>query len=315
MPINLPQIYVGIDISKDALDIHINPLGKAFRISNNADGLRKLIRSLSRYDVMRVVYEPSGGWEYHLRKILNQKGYAQWAVNPKRIRAFIISEGIHAKTDKIDAEMIALFASQKQPNYVKMDLSEDDECLIVLNKYRTDLTRTSVQENHRLALPGFAYCAKSIKKHLQFMKDEIEAIDKKIASLIKNNKQLMEKEAIIASVPGIGPVTASTLISSLPELGTLNSKEISALTGLAPFIQQSGSNKGVASINGGRHLVRSMLYMASVAAIKHNYKLKAFYERLRLGNKPFKKAIVAVMRKMIVILNAMVAHKEHWRTA
>ncbi len=312
---NIAQVFVGIDISKDILDVHINETGEAYRITNDVEGIKKLIRKLSKYDVTQVAYESTGGYEYHLSKALRDGGYSTWQVDPRRIRAFIISEGIRAKTDKIDASMIALFASQKKSKYIKAALSEEEELLVALTKRRTVMVRMLATEKVRMKHPSRVYCQDRIQSLVEILEAEVKDIAAEIEKLIKRDMEWSAKKAIITSVPGMGDVCSAVLISSLPELGALNGKEISALIGVAPYIQQSGSSKGIATIRGGRELIRNALYMASITAIRFNPKIKEFYERLRKTNKCFKVAIVAVMRKIIVILNAMLRHNEKWRSA
>lgn len=307
------RIYIGVDVSKDFLDIHLHPLNKSFRIPNDTQSVRnKLIRKLSKYDVAQIVFEASGGYEAALFKELSKKGYQPWRVEPKRIKAFIVSEGIHVKTDKIDAKMIGLFASQKSPKYEKPILTDDEERLMALTKRRADLVRMIVREKNRLQNPVQVHCKDRINKHINFLEAEVLAIEKMISELVSNDEKRNAKARLITSVPGLGKITAAVLIGELPELGKIGSKQIAALVGVAPFIQQSGLSKGTASIKGGRKLVRSALYMAAVVGMIHNPVLRNFYRRLRNAGKSFKVAITAVMRKLLVILNVMIKNEEAW---
>jgi transposase len=316
MSTNISQIVVGIDISKDFLDIHLNPIDEDFQVTNNAAGFKKLIKRLSKYEVIQIGFEATGGYETLLSKELSKAGYVIWCVEPKRIRAFIFSEGIRAKTDKIDAKMIALFVSNKRPKYGTTQLSEDEERLRALIKRRADLMQMIVMERNRAKHPAQTLCKERIIKHIGIMKDEVKEIEQEIGKRTANNDLLKKNTEIITSIPGVGKVTAAILIAGLPELGTASEKEIASLAGLAPVIQQSGSSKGMATIKGGRSTVRNALYMAAVVAIRFNPTLKTFYERLRKkGKKCFKVAIVAVMRKLIIMLNAMVKNGEPWRRA
>ena len=309
------QIYIGIDISKDFLDIHLYPLEKAFRITNDMKGIKKLLRMLSKYEVINIVFESSGGYEYLLSKELSNKMYSYWQVEPRRIKAFIISEGVHVKTDKIDAKMIALFAAQKRPKYDKAQPTFNEERICALAKCRADLIQMMVKEKNRKKHPAQIHCRDRISKHIAFIEKEIKEIDKELDELIKTDEKWKKQEEIITSVPGLGKVSASGLIAGLPELGKLTNKEIASLVGVAPIIQQSGASKGTSTVKGGRRIVRNILYMASVVAMRHNPTIKIFYNRLRKAGKAFKVAIVAVMRKLIVILNVMVKKGETWQAA
>ncbi len=308
----IPQIFVGIDVAKDFYDIHLHPLNKAFRITNDKKGISKLLRILSKYQVQLVVFESSGGYGYFLSKELLANGYKTWQVDPSRIKAFIASEGVHAKTDKIDAKMIALFASQKELKYEKNEPTEIEECLRALVKRRQNLVQMIIIENNRVKHPAQIFCKDRINNHIIFMKDEIYYIEEEIDQLINNNDMFNLKAAIITSIPGLGKVSAFTLIAGLPELGKIADKQISALVGVAPFTQQSGASKGTAIIRGGRKPVRNTLYMATLTALQYNPIIKEFYDRLRRNGKKPKVAIVAAMRKLIIILNTMVKKNEMW---
>lgn len=312
---SVAQFCVGIDASKKRLDVCIYPSKKAFGISNDAEGIDKLIRKICKKNVSQIVLEATGGYESLACKMLSSKGYKVWRVDPKRVKAFIASKGIHAKTDKIDAEMIALFASQNTRNYERTEPTDEEEKLRSLNKRRADLITINTEEKNRLKSPSELYCKEDIREHIDYIKNKIKLLDQQIADLIHQNDHWRELNAIVSSAPGIGAVTSAALIADMKELGKVNDKEISALAGLAPFIQQSGISKGFAKIKGGRWYVRSVLYMATVTAVRCNSTLKEFYERLRKRGKMFKVAIVAAMRKLLVILNAMVKSGEHWKMA
>ena len=308
------KIIVGVDIAKDVHDVYLYPIGLAFRITNDDKGLKKLKKKLSHYDVKRVVYEASGGYEHLLAKTL-EDCHELWQVNPIRVRSFIESKGIHVKTDAIDAEMIALFGAQMEPTYSRIRLSDKHELLNDLSRRRNSLVSSLVKEKNRLKHPKQVNTKESIIRHIEFLEPEIERIDDEIGKLIKDNKDWSEIKAILDSVPGVGKVTSGLLIGSMPELGKVNEKAAAAIVGVAPFIRQSGSSRGTAAIKGGRSHIRTVLYMASVVAIRYNEKLKKFYERLKKEGKCFKVAIVAVMRKLIVMLNAMVASGKKWNAA
>ena len=310
---NIPQIFVGIDIAKDFLDVHLHPLNKAFRITNDKQGIRKLVKTLSKHEVQQVVFESSGGYGHLLYKELLAKDYIVWRVDPKRIKGFIVSEGVNAKTDQIDAKMIAQFAAHKQSKYIKIELTANEERIRALVKTRTDFVEIITKENNRAKHPAQIHCKDRINKHILFMKNEVKDIDQEIEQLINNDAVLKLKAAIIKSIPGFGNVTAAAFIALLPELGQLNHKKISALVGVAPFTQQSGASKGTAIIKGGRAPLRRTLYMAMLSAIRFNPKIKAYYQRLRKNGKKPKVALVAAMHKLVIVLNAMMKSGELWQ--
>lgn len=307
---SLPQIFVGVDISKDNLDVHLHPLNKSFRVANSRTGIQKIKSILSNNNIGHIVCESTGGYESLLKTEL--KDYKVWVVSPRRIRAFIISEGIHAKTDKIDAKMIALFAAQKKPKYDKKQLSENEERLQALNQRRLHLIDMINKESNRFQHPAQILNRGDIKEHLSFLEKRLKKIDASIECLIKSDILLEKKDDILQSMPGVGKVTASMLISFLPELGTISDKQIVALAGVAPFDKQSGNGKRKSIIIGGRPEVRKVLYMAATVASRFNPKMKIFYDRLRAAGKKPKVAYVAIMRKLLTILNTMIRKQTTW---
>ncbi len=310
---NISQIYVGIDIAKDFLDVYIHPIGKSQRIDNNEQGMLKLIKLFSSYQVGQIVYEATGGYEYLVHNALRKQGYNAWRVNPRRLRAFIVSERIKAKTDKIDARMIALFASQKTPNYQTIEASSEENQLLALAQHRTCLLRMAVEEENRSKHPQQIHCKDMMKSHVDFLRKQIQEIEEKVSLILRGNDELKRRADIIESVPGLGKITALSLITEVPELGRISDKQIASLLGVAPFIQQSGASKGRAHTSGGRIAVRSIIYMATLAATRFNPVIKEFYDRLRAAGKKPKVAIVAAMRKIITILNTMLNRDETWQ--
>ncbi len=308
----ISQISVGIDVAKDFLDIHLHPIGMHFRVTNNTKGLQKLHNILVPHEVKQVACEATGGYEYLLKKILSEHGYSVWILEPKRIRAFINSEGIKVKTDKIDARMIALFAYQKNPTYQSMRTSQGEDNLSALLYRRVSLIRMLGEEENRLKQPQQLYCRKEIQKHVTFLKKQIGAAELEIDKIIKKNDKLSSKAHIIESVPGIGKITALTLMAEMPELGHITNKQAASLLGVAPVIKQSGHSKGTAIIKGGRSHARQIFYMATLVAVRHNPKLKEFYERLKAAGKKSKVALIACMRKLICVVNSMLMNGKSW---
>lgn len=306
----ITQVFVGVDVSKRKLDVHINPLRKALLVDNTDKGIKQLIGALKPYRVARMVCESSGGYEALMIKMFRNEGINVWQVEPKRIKAFIYSEGKRAKTDKIDAEMIALFASQKtNPNENRIATRNNELYMLVTR--RNELVRMVKMEQSRLEHPELIF-AESIKQHITYLRTHIKEIEEKINVLIKEDAALAKRSEIIESVSGIGRTTAAVLIATVPELGNSSNKEIGALIGVVPYTRESGQFKGKAIISGGRWLPRSALFMAAMVAIRYNPLCKKFYTGLRNAGKPAKVALVAVMRKLIVIINAMLRESKVW---
>lgn len=310
---SLTKIYVGVDVSKKWLDIHCNPINKTLHISNDVEGITNLLQKLTKYDVMQVVFESSGGYESILHQMLDKTGYNTWQVDPSRVKAFRISEGIKVKTDAHDAKILSLFATDKKRAYKPKKTSGKMNKLCALIKRRVDLTTMAANEKKRLNHPQQQHCRAIIKKHIVFIKKQIEAIDKEINEIIDKDDELKRKKQIITSIPGVGDTTAASLIASMPELGTVKNNQIAALLGVAPYQRQSGMYIGIAHIQGGRFAPRQMIYMAALTASRCNKILAAFYQRLLAAGKKPKVALVAVMRKIIIMLNAMIRGNELWK--
>ena len=308
----ITNFFVGVDVSKKWLDIYIHPKNEFFRISNCVIGINKLLQTLSAYNIERIVCESSGGYENLLLNLCAEAQYKIWQVDPKRIKAFIVSEGIKAKTDKIDAKMIALFASQKEPKYDKHQKSLVHCKLRALVQRKTDLTNMASMEKKRLNGPSGLYCKENIENILKIFSDNINTLDVEIQKIIDEDDDMNNRKQILESIPGIGKTTAANLIAHMPELGTVENKEAAALLGVAPYTKQSGTYKGQETISGGRFAPRCALYMAALTACRYNPVMKNFYSRLRNTGKKPKVAVVAVMNKLIVTINAMCKKNMKW---
>ena len=309
---NLTNVFVGVDVSKNFLDLHIFPTNKSFRVKNDIKYFDKLSQHFDGHKIKQVVCESSGGYERSFLQFMEKEGYKTWLVDPKRIKAFIVSEGVKVKTDKIDAKMIATFASKTSCKYTPQQKSIQNMKLKEFVRRKIEVTTMMAEEKKRLNGPATLYSKNRINKHIIFMEKEIEYLNIKIDKLISMNKTMNKKVEILESIPGIGRATSSTLVSHVSELGTINSKQISSLVGVAPFNKESGNYVGVAKISGGRPIPRKALYMAALSASRFNPKLKTFYKKLiKKGKKP-KVALVAVMRKIIVIANAMIKNNTKW---
>lgn len=309
---NIAKVCVGVDVAKDYLDIYINPTEKSMRIANTKGGLKGLLKKLSSLDVGQVVLEASGGYEQSAKNILQKAGHKVWVVDPKRIKAFKDSKGLKAKTDIIDAKMIALFASQELPDYEQLQPSDEELKLKALTKRRLVIISMIINEKKRLKQEDDKSCQCSIKRLIKGLEKELSILDEKRESLVKNHEEMQKKAEIMQSMNGIGSTTTYSLLSLVPELGKIEHKQVSALVGVAPYTKQSGKYINHAFVGGGRSMARKTLYMAALTASRSNPVLRNFYNRLRAKGKKPKVALVAVMHKMIVILNALLMKEELW---
>lgn len=263
---------------------------------------------------MQVACEATGDYEKLLIKLLQDSSYNSWIVDPRRIKGFIISTGCKSKTDKIDAKKIAEFAAKNSPNYEAIRKSYNQEVLQAFVNRKADLTQYLSSEKTRLKHPSHELSIKSIKKSMTFLEKEIKSIDEKISELIKSDDALIKKVKLLESIPGIGKATAALLVSFVPELGQLSNNKISSLIGLCPYNRESGNYNGKRFIRGGRMIPRNALYMCALTTIKYHLPLKEFYNRLRENKKPFKVAMVAIMRKLIIIANVILKKGELCKT-
>ena len=307
---NLSKVFIGVDVSKNNLDIFIYPIGKAFKIRNIRQEIIKFIKQLSPYEVIQVACEATGGYEKLFIKSLQENSYNCWIVDPRRIKGFIISTGCKSKTDKIDAKKIAEFAATNSPDYEVIKKSHNEEMLQAFVNRKADLTQYLSSEKTRLKHPSHELSVKSIKKSITFLETEIKIIEAQILKFISSDDNLCNKVKLLESIPGIGKATAALLVSFVPELGQLSNNKISSLIGLCPYNRESGNYNGKRFIRGGRMIPRNALYMCALTAIKYHLPLKEFYNRLRENKKPFKVAMVAVMRKLIVIANVILKKGE-----
>lgn len=309
---NVANVFVGVDVSKLFLDICLYPKNLFFKVKNNDDGIEKFFDTLSSYEIERVAFESSGGYENLLLDHCQQAGYAVWQIDPKLVKAFIISEGVKAKTDKIDAKMIALFASKKEPRHEKMAIAENQKKLRALVQRRDALVAMSSMEKKRLNGPMATYCKVDIEEMLKIFADSINAFEVKIQKIIAEDSKMRQRKEILESIPGIGSTTAASLIAHMPELGDITNKQAAALIGVAPYSKQSGMYQGNEMISGGRFAPRCALYMAALSACRYNPVMKHFYGRLRCAGKKPKIAVVAVMNKLICTINAMCTKNTKW---
>jgi len=305
------EIFAGIDISEKELVISIRPTNEHFQVSNDEKGRQECVERFKKALPTLIVLEATGGLEKAIMRELIGASLPAVAINPKQGRDFAKATGKLAKTDTIDADGLAYFAQAIRPE-VRALVSEEVETLNALIVRRKQLVGMLTAEYARLRR-AIKSIASHIETTIEALKTHLETLNQEIDGHIHNHHQLSDKEKIICSVPGVGRVTAATLISGLPELGKVNQREISALLGLAPFNKDSGTFQGKRVIFGGRSRVRSVLYMATLVGTKHNPVLKEFYQRLiKKGKKP-KVALTACMHKLIIILNTMVKNNCCWQ--
>jgi transposase len=304
------QICVGVDVSKDRLDVAVRPTGEAFTIPNDETGIKGLVKRLKKLLPARVVLEATGGYEYTLAYQLVKAEIATAVVNPRQVRDFARAIGRLAKTDPIDAETLAHFAEAVQPP-TRAVLSRDMEELgQLVTRHRQLVEMIVAERNRRMSMQGAA--GKDIDATIRFLRERLSKVDEHLRTLIAANSEWQQKAELLNSVPGVGPVLTSSLIAELPELGMLNRKQVAALVGVAPFNNDSGKSRGRRRIWGGRSHLRSLLYMAVVAGLRFNPKIRGFYRHLIEAGKPPKVALVACMRKLLVILNAMARTGQGW---
>lgn len=314
---NITEQVVGVDVSKDTLDIHVLPTNKKLSVSNDGRGLDQLQQHLGQLKVRKIVCESSGGYEQLMVQTLVQAGYLVWRVNPKRIKGFIVSEGMHAKTDALDAYMIALYGQSKQlseKSRIKAD-SENTMQLKELLKYKCHVIRTIAVEKTRLQAPTERFCKDLIRDHIRFLESMLNELEQKLEGLIATDQTWPSRLTIVESIPGIGGTTATELLAYVPELGTVDNKIASALVGVVPYTRQSGKRHYVSFVHGGRVESRRALYMAALSAIRCNPVMASFYTRLTQAGKKPKVALVAVMHKLVIIINTLLRKNESWKHA
>jgi transposase len=310
----MDNIIVGIDVSKDRLDVALRPSGEVFAVGRNAAGLEQLAARLRELSPYLVALEATGGFETIAAAALAAAGLPVVVVNPAQIRAFATAIGQRAKTDPIDAAVIAHFAEATKPAPRPLP-DEQTRLLADLVARRRQIVEMMAAEGQRERRLTDKRLRKSIARLRKAMEKELAELDGEIDDRVRGSPVWAEKEDLLASVPGVGPVIARTLIAELPELGNLNRKEIAALAGLAPFTRQSGQWRGKSFIGGGRVAVRSILFMGALVAIRHNPVLKAFFNRLIVAGKPKMVALIAVARKLLTILNAILRDNRPWQIA
>ncbi|MGB8436100.1 MAG: IS110 family transposase [Burkholderiales bacterium] len=301
---------VGIDVSKGQLDVAVLPGSQRLQFANDAAGVGELVRQLQAAQAELVVMEATGGYETVAATAIAGAGLRLAVVNPRQVRDFARATGRLAKTDRIDAELIAAFAQAVEPQITVLP-DEDTRALEALLIRRAQLIAMRTQESNRLGL-STGVMRKQIKTHIAWLDRAIGALDIDLTAKLRNSPAWRTRDDLLQSMKGVGPITSGTLMSALPELGHLDRRAIAALVGVAPFNRDSGTLRGRRAIWGGRARVRAVLYMAATSAVRSNPVIRACYQRLIQRGKPHKVAMVACMRKMLTILNAMARTNTPW---
>jgi len=304
-------VIVGIDVSKAALAIAVHPSGEQWSTETTAPALEGLVDRLQRVRPTLVVMEATAGYELPVAAACAGAQLPVAVVNPRHVRAFAQALGRSAKTDAIDASVLALFGAHVQP--VARPLPDaDTQALAALVSRRRQLLEMLAAEGQRLSQATSPTVRRDLRTHIRWLERRVTDVDHQIGGAIQRSPIWRVHDDLLRSVPGVGPITARTLLAELPELGQLDRRTIAALAGVAPFNRDSGRSRGRREIWGGRASVRSALYMAALVASRRHLPLRIFYQRLRTAGKPAKLALVAVMRKLLTVLNAIIKHQTPW---
>jgi transposase len=307
------KIFIGIDISKDKLDVDVRPEGELMTFANTEDGIFLMTDFIKSKKPELIVLEATGGLEMaSLRSLVSAKLPAV-CVNPRQVRDFAKAMGILAKTDKIDAHVIARFADSVRPE-IRPLKTEETEMLDALNTRRCQLVGMLTAEKNRLAIAP-KWTKNDIQSSIKGLEKQLTKINRDLENLIRKSPHWQRMDKILQSVPGVGPIMSMTILADLPEIGTLNRRQIASLVGVAPMNRDSGKYKGKRTIWGGRARIRSVLYMCVISGIRHNPRIKGFYKRLRNAGKKNKVAITACMRKLMIMLNTMVKNGTCWNAS
>lgn len=313
---NNPQefIMIGIDVAKDKLDIALDD-HSTIPLSNDKKGFQTLLKAVSNPCQACFVMEATGGYEKSVARFLQDHNHAVAVVNPKRVRDYANAMGAYAKNDRIDAQMIRHYGQSALAKN-RLNLRESRPQIVqkleALLRRRNQLVGQRAMEKQHLETADDKNAVRSINRVIKLLDREIERVETQIKADIEQDTDLIKRKAQLIKVEGIGEITVLTLLTQLPELGMLSNKEITALVGLAPYCRDSGQKAGRRQIFGGRQLIRSTLYMATLSAVRFNKPIKAFYDRLLSRGKPKKVALVACMRKLLTILNALTKNDREW---
>ena len=302
---------IGIDVAKQSFDLHSLKTGQDRQMSNAPNGIRQCVALCNTLQPELIVMEATGGYEVALASTLQAKGFVVAVINPRRIRDFARAAGQLAKTDKLDARIIAQFAATLEPMPTEQ-MDENTRKLKALVARRNQLVRLHTAESNRREHAHARDIQRSLRAVLKVIEAQLKTIDRLIRDHVQSAPQRRQRAEAIDSVPGIGPVTAHMLVTELPELGRLNRRQIAALVGVAPIARDSGTFRGKRMTGGGRKAIRSRLFMPTLVAVRHNPVLKVYYARLLRQGKCKRVALVAVMRKLLCILNTMMKNGQQW---
>jgi transposase len=311
MSMHVKEVFVGIDVSKAVLDTGFFPRGAAGQYANDEGGIARCIEELVTLSPVLVVIEATGGLETPFAVMARAAGLQVAVVNPRQVRDFARATGVLAKTDRLDADVLARFAAVIRPQ-VRPSPDKETRDLAELVARRRQLVAMRAQEKTRLSQAAGSRQKDSLKEHIVWLDERIGQLDVELTAALRTSSSWKVKEDLLKSVPGVGRVTVLTLLSLLPELGQLRRREIAALVGLAPFNRDSGTMRGRRMIWGGRADVRAVLYMATLSAVRGQNAIAEFHRRLVAKGKPAKVALVAAMRKLLTILNAMLKNNSPW---
>lgn len=302
--------YVGVDVSKKWLDVVVESKGEPWRVSNDAIGIATVVERLSAMATERIVVEATGGWEREVVAGLYLAGLPVAMVNPGRVRFFARSLGQRAKTDQIDAALLATFGRLTQPLLTRLPSAQEEALQELVTRRRQVVDMLTMEKNRRHTVRPAGQAR--LDKHIQWLEQEAGQLQAEIEALLRQLPEMNAKYELLLTAPGVGLVTSATLLADLPELGQLSRQEVAALAGLAPYNNDSGARRGQRSIAGGRAAVRKAMYMATVSALKCNPVIRDYKQHLCAQGKPTKVAIVACMRKFLTMLNAMIRDQRPW---
>jgi transposase len=302
----------GVDVSKTWLDAHVLPAGEALRVANTREGIRKLKRWLERRHPKLVTVEATGKWHRALCRSLHASGIAVAIADPYRVRQFAKAQGVLAKTDRLDARVLARFAAVMAPSE-RVPAPQALEELRELVTARGSAVAEQTALKNQLAAAESAFLKRQLRNRIARLKIDIKAIESECLARINADEGLARRFAILTSIPSFGAVVATTLVACLAELGSLTAKQIAMLAGLAPVADDSGERRGVRVIFGGRAIVRRVLYLAAISASRYNRDMSLFYNRLTASGKPAKVALIAVARKLVLLANTLIAENRSWQ--
>lgn len=301
---------VGIDVSKAVLDVSLHPSGKSWQVEHDPAGINALAQELVALEPAVVVVEATGGLETALAVALGAVGLPVTVVNPRQVRDFARATGRLAKTDKLDAQVLAQFGAAVQPPVRPLPDEARLELRALVTRRQQLLEMITAEKNRmRRTTPGVR---ERIEVNIKWLQAQLKELDRDQGDFLRSSPLWQEEAELLRSVPGVGPIVTATLIARLPELGSINGKEVAALVGVAPFNRDSGTLRGKRTVWGGRGPLRTALYMATLSATRHNPVLRDFYQRLCAAGKPKKVALTACLRKLLVILNSMIKHRRPW---